>query len=162
MSRFDLLFIVTDDVNDETDRKIADHVLRLHRYLPPGVEEGTPTPDSLTQTFGVSGNTQESDEGADSNPFEKFDPLLHIGLAGDKKSVRNTRSNKSSKEVEILSIPFLKKYIQYAKSKAAPALTKGAADHIIHVYASLRNQDMEANQRKVSGKRPAIQVVRPL
>jgi DNA replication licensing factor MCM3 len=41
LSRFDLLFIVTDDIDEKRDRSIADHVLRMHRYLPPGVEEGT-------------------------------------------------------------------------------------------------------------------------
>jgi DNA replication licensing factor MCM3 len=41
LSRFDLLFIVTDDIDEKKDRSIADHVLRMHRYLPPGVEEGT-------------------------------------------------------------------------------------------------------------------------
>jgi DNA replication licensing factor MCM3 len=40
LSRFDLLFIVTDDIEETRDRMIADHVLRMHRYLPPGVEEG--------------------------------------------------------------------------------------------------------------------------
>lgn len=40
LSRFDLLFIVTDDIDERKDRSIADHVLRMHRYLPPGVEEG--------------------------------------------------------------------------------------------------------------------------
>lgn len=40
LSRFDLLFIVTDDVDEIRDRKISEHVLKMHRYLQPGVEEG--------------------------------------------------------------------------------------------------------------------------
>jgi DNA replication licensing factor MCM3 len=48
-----------------------------------------------------------------------------------------------------LSIKFVKKYIQYSKNKPAPVLTKGAADHIVQVYANLRNEDMAANQKKV-------------
>ncbi|KAH8835944.1 ATP dependent DNA helicase [Flagelloscypha sp. PMI_526] len=156
LSRFDLLFIVTDDVNEENDRRIADHVLRMHRYLPPGVEEGTPTPDNLNQSFGVNApSTQEKDTSEETNesPFEKFDPLLHIGLMGSgpkhKRPTRATTSATAAKK-EILSIAFVKKYIQYAKSKTAPVLTKGAAEHITQVYASLRNQDMESNQRKTS------------
>ncbi len=43
LSRFDLVFIVRDTVNKETDRKLADHVLRMHRYERPG-QEGKPVP----------------------------------------------------------------------------------------------------------------------
>ncbi|KAG6919593.1 MCM DNA helicase complex subunit [Tephrocybe rancida] len=150
LSRFDLLFIVTDDVEEVRDRKIADHVLRAHRYLPPGVEEGTPCHDILDQPLSVDGpNVAGEGDAVDTSPFEKFDPLLHIGLTDNNKTGRTTRSSKPKKK-EILSIPFVKKYIQYAKSKPAPALTKGAADHIVQVYASLRNVDMEGNNKKTS------------
>jgi hypothetical protein len=86
-------------------------------------------------------------EAVDSTPFEKYDPLLHMGVQSHRP-VRQTRSAKPKKK-EILSIPFVKKYIQYAKSKAVPILSKGAADHIVEVYASLRNEGMEGNKKKV-------------
>lgn len=124
---------------------IADHVLRMHRYLPPGVEEGTPCQDNLTQALSVDGpNVAAEAEGVETSPYEKFDPLLHMGF--NKSSGRETRSSKGKRK-EILSIPFVKKYIQYAKSKPAPALTKGAADHIVQVYATLRNEDMEGTKK---------------
>ena len=147
LSRFDLLFIVTDDVDETRDRMIADHVLRMHRYLAPGVEEGTPAHDNLSQPLSIDGPGIGSadSEGVDTSPFEKFDPLLHIGIAG--KSTR-TRSGKEKKR-EVLSIAFVKKYIQYAKGKPAPVLTKGAADWIVNLYASLRNDEGESNQKKV-------------
>ena len=43
LSRFDLVFIVRDTVNKETDKKLADHVLRMHRFQRPG-SEGKPIP----------------------------------------------------------------------------------------------------------------------
>jgi len=150
LSRFDLLFIVTDDVDEQRDRVIADHVLRMHRYLPPGVEEGTPCHDNLSQPLSVDGPGSNVDnEAVDSTPFEKYDPLLHMGI---QHQGRQTRSKKS-KKIEILSIAFVKKYIQYAKSKTAPVLTKGAADHIVEVYANLRNEGMEGNKKKVQRHR---------
>lgn len=152
LSRFDLLFIVTDDVEEERDRRIADHVLRMHRYLPPGVEEGTPSQDILSQPLAVEGPGVASNEELDTSPFQKYDPLLHVGV-GSSSSGRQTRSHtrtQTSKKPEVLTISFVKKYIQYAKSKPAPVLTKGAADYIVQVYAGLRNEDMESNQRKVT------------
>ncbi|EPQ61063.1 MCM-domain-containing protein [Gloeophyllum trabeum ATCC 11539] len=147
LSRFDLLFIVTDDVDETRDRMIADHVLRMHRYLPPGVEEGTPIHDSLAQPLSVDNpSSGQAEAEQDSSPFEKYDPLLHIGVAG----ARATRSRKKEKKVEVLNIQFVKKYIQYAKSKPAPVLTKGAADYIVEVYATLRNEEAESNKKKTS------------
>ena len=147
LSRFDLLFIVTDDVNEEHDRMIADHVLRMHRYLPPGVEEGTPIFDNSAQSLNVADPTQgDTDhEPQEVSPFEKFDPLLHIGIT---KSLSSTRRGKE-KKMEVLSIAFIKKYIQYAKDRSPPVLTKGAADLIVNFYATLRNEDNERNFKKV-------------
>jgi DNA replication licensing factor MCM3 len=38
LSRFDLMFIVLDNLNPTFDRKISDHVLKMHMYRRPGVE----------------------------------------------------------------------------------------------------------------------------
>ncbi|KAI0336153.1 ATP dependent DNA helicase [Cubamyces sp. BRFM 1775] len=146
LSRFDLLFVVTDDVDENRDRLIADHVLRMHRYLPPGVEEGTPVTDILSQQLSVDGPNvagEDAEEGEPS-PFEKYDPLLHVGIGRPQTSTRTGKQ----KKVEVLSIAFVKKYIQYAKSKPPPVLTKGAADYIVNVYATLRNEDLDGTRKK--------------
>ena len=146
LSRFDLLFVVTDDVDESRDRQIADHVLRMHRYLPPGVEEGTPVVDSLTQQLSVDGPGvagEDADEG-EPDPFEKYDPLLHIGVGARSSSSRPRRGKKP----EVLSVAFVKKYVQYAKGKPAPKLTRGAANHIVNVYATLRNEDLDGTRKK--------------
>jgi DNA replication licensing factor MCM3 len=56
----------------------------------------------------------------------------------------------ANKRREVLSIAFVKKYIQYTKSRCHPVLTKGAADHIVNVYSGLRNDDLASNQKRVS------------
>jgi DNA replication licensing factor MCM3 len=126
---------------------IADHVLRMHRYLPPGVEEGTPIFDNSVQSLNVADPAQgDADhEPQEVSPFEKFDPLLHIGIT---KSLSSTRRGKE-KKMEVLSMAFIKKYVQYAKDKSPPVLTKGAADLIVNFYANLRNEDNERNVKKV-------------
>ena len=142
LSRFDLLFVVTDDIEDARDRHVSEHVLRMHRYRQPGTEEGAPVRDQGVQTLGVG-----LDDGEDVNKptevYEKYNVMLHSG-------VNITVGRGAAKRVEVLSIPFIKKYIQYAKNRIKPVLTKGAADHIVATYSALRNDELETNQRRTS------------
>ena len=140
LSRFDLLFVMTDDIEDSKDRMVSEHVLRMHRYRQPGIEEGAPVREQLNQSLGV-GLEENDDSNQPTEVYEKFNAMLHAGIAN---------MNRGKKNLEILSIPFIKKYIQYAKSRVKPVLTKGAADHIIATYSALRNDELSGNQRRTS------------
>lgn len=142
LSRFDLLFIVTDDIEDSRDRMVSEHVLRMHRYRHAGTEEGAPVREQANQTLGV-GLDDNQDSNRPTEMYEKFNPMLHSGVTA-------TTGRGRAKKVEVLSIPFIKKYIQYAKSRIKPVLTKGAADHIVTTYSALRNDELHGNQRKTS------------
>ncbi|KAJ3416784.1 MCM DNA helicase complex subunit [Chytridiales sp. JEL 0842] len=126
LSRFDLLFIVLDNMSDEHNRLISEHILRMHRYVPPGVEEGTPVPDSnIAGQFSLSTDAQE--EHGSTDVFTKFNKLLHLGI-----------KTKRSGKVELLSLGFLKKYIHYAKTHIQPVLTEEASKNICEIYGKLR------------------------
>ncbi|KZP00762.1 ATP dependent DNA helicase [Calocera viscosa TUFC12733] len=144
LSRFDLLFVVTDDVDERRDRMISEHVLRMHRYLQPGVEEGAPAQDNLSQNLSVDASQTET---AQTPVFEKYDTLLHAGISGIKT---RSRRKKAENQQKVVSIPFIKKYIQYAKNRVQPVLSKSAADHIVSVYSELRNEDLARNTRRTS------------
>ena len=142
LSRFDLLFIVTDDIEDTRDRRVSEHVLRMHRYRQAGTEEGAPVRENATQSLNVALNSQV-DSLRPTDVYEKYDSMLHAG-------VTVTSGRGANKRPEVLSIPFMKKYIQYAKSRIKPVLTQEAADRIDEIWTGLRNDDMIGNQRKTS------------
>lgn len=141
LSRFDLLFVVTDDIEDTRDRQVSEHVLRMHRYRQPGMEEGAPVRENTGQSLGVAVNNQ-GDTQQQTDVFQKYDAMLHAG-------VTVTSGRGANKKPEVLSIPFMKKYIQYAKT-IHPALTQEASDRIAEIYVGLRNDEMEGNQRRTS------------
>ncbi|KAF9766499.1 hypothetical protein IL306_001123 [Fusarium sp. DS 682] len=142
LSRFDLLFVVTDDIEDTRDRHVSEHVLRMHRYRQPGTEEGAPVREQGGQSLGVSASNQNESQGP-TEVYQKYDAMLHSG-------VTITSGRGSNKKPEILSIPFMKKYIQYAKTRIKPVLTQEASDRIADIYVGLRNDEMEGNQRRTS------------
>ncbi|KAM7213583.1 hypothetical protein V8F06_011027 [Rhypophila decipiens] len=141
LSRFDLLFVVTDDVEHERDRQVSDHVLRMHRYREPGTAKGAPVRENAQQALNVALNQQAEDEGP-TEVYQPYNAMLHAGVRGTGRGV--------DKKPKVLSIPFMKKYIQYAKNRIKPVLTKQASDRIAEIYVGLRNDDMASNQRKTS------------
>ncbi|XP_058470376.1 DNA replication licensing factor MCM3 [Solea solea] len=129
LSRFDLLFIVLDQMDAEQDREISDHVLRMHRYRDPREQEGA------AMAFGGTVDvlaTEDPDavveEDEELQIYEKHNNLLH----GSKR-----------KKDKIVSKEFMRKYIHIAKS-VTPVLTEEAANHIAEEYARLRGQEQLA------------------
>ncbi|KIW25967.1 uncharacterized protein PV07_09100 [Cladophialophora immunda] len=142
LSRFDLLFIVTDDIDDTRDREVSEHVLRMHQYRQPGTEEGAPVREQSNQMLGV-GVQEDQNANQTSLVYEKFNVVLHSGfMAGER-----TRGNK---KVQPVSMAFIKKYIQYSKSRCKPVLTEEASEYIVNAYANLRNDELQANKRRTS------------
>uniref|UniRef100_A0A3Q2XEE5 DNA replication licensing factor MCM3 n=1 Tax=Hippocampus comes TaxID=109280 RepID=A0A3Q2XEE5_HIPCM len=126
LSRFDLLFIVLDQMDPEQDREISDHVLRMHRYRDPREQEGAAM--ALGGSVDVLA-TEDPDAAAQEHEelqvYEKHNNLLH----GNKK-----------KREKIVSKEFMRKYIHIAKG-VMPVLTEEAANHIAEEYSRLRSQE---------------------
>uniref|UniRef100_A0A1J3CYU2 DNA replication licensing factor MCM3 n=1 Tax=Noccaea caerulescens TaxID=107243 RepID=A0A1J3CYU2_NOCCA len=117
LSRFDLLFIVLDQMDPGIDSQISEHVLRMHRYKNDTSEAG---PDGSLP--------YAREEDGESEVFVKYNRMLH----GKKK--RRGQTNEKT-----LTIKFLKKYIHYAKHRIQPELTDEASEVIAEAYADLRN-----------------------
>ncbi|GKU92538.1 hypothetical protein SLEP1_g6251 [Rubroshorea leprosula] len=120
LSRFDLLFIVLDQMDTDIDRQISAHVLRMHQYRS-AIDGGQ------TAVDGNSRYGREDEADADSSIWVKHNRILH-GRKRDRGPKRDT-----------LTIKFLKKYIHYAKHRFQPELTDEASEHIATAYAELRN-----------------------
>lgn len=98
--------------------------------------------DNLEQNLNVGGDVEEATSRQETAVFEKYNPLLHGGIT-------TTTGKGANKRKEVLSVGFVKKYIQYAKNRIHPVLTVGAAEHITQVYTALRNDDLQLNQKRV-------------
>ncbi|KAJ3210439.1 MCM DNA helicase complex subunit [Dinochytrium kinnereticum] len=129
LSRFDLIFVVLDNMGDEHNRKIAEHIIRLHQFVPPGLEEGAPIQDNTIAGF-FSMSSEANDDPHRDDVFLKYNKLLHIGIPA------TGRGQKA--KVEILAMPFIKKFIHYVKSRIKPVLTEEARVAIGETYGRLR------------------------
>ena len=78
LSRFDLLFIMLDTVEVENDRKIADHVVRMHRYRNPNEQDGEVLSIAADADVLTTKDLDTEQDGEEETPmYEKYDALLH-------------------------------------------------------------------------------------
>uniref|UniRef100_A0A8C5QKZ0 DNA replication licensing factor MCM3 n=1 Tax=Leptobrachium leishanense TaxID=445787 RepID=A0A8C5QKZ0_9ANUR len=132
LSRFDLLFIVLDQMDADSDRQIADHVLRMHRYRTPGEQDGYAMPLGCSVEVFTTDDPNAGDAvEQELQIYEKHDNLLH----GPRKS-----------KSKVVSMEFIRKYIHVAKL-IKPVLTHEASEYISHEYAKIRSHDQMNNDR---------------
>ena len=130
LSRFDLLFILLDTIDVDNDRKIADHVVRMHRYRNPQEQDGQVLSIAAdAEVLTTKDLNEHAEEEGETPIYEKYDALLH--------------GNSRKKTDKIVSVQFMKKYIHIAKC-IKPVLSEAACEMLADEYANLRSDDFEA------------------
>ena len=128
LSRFDLLFIVLDQLDPAHDRYLSEHVIRSHQYRRPGT---IMEPEALNQTTTIDLN----------DPAEVLGetPVWQKGGRGTETSRGDGRAG------DVLTKDFLRKYIHYAKNRVHPVLSEVAMENISTAYADMRAKQSQKN-----------------
>jgi DNA helicase MCM8 len=119
LSRFDLIFILLDRPDQQRDKLISDHVMKLHDR----------------DNYGSSGD-----------PFTNSQHVIHDLEYGQTPAGLSLQDRLRALPPDSDPIPpsLLRKYISYAKRYAEPALTPEASQAIQEFYLQLRHNN--ANQ----------------
>ena len=135
LSRFDLLFVVLDQLDPDTDRKIASHVIRGHRYRP---NHGQPGHDS-----------DYDDDASDDELGEEATDKVHAvwqragAMSQTEYTHKNTQDDADPHSHDVLQHDFLRKYLHFAKTRMKPVLTEEARECIANRYAEMRSRQDE-------------------
>lgn len=139
LSRFDLLFVVLDQMDPESDRRIAAHVIRGHRYQD---SRGRATHESSDDDDGD--DTSDEDEDGD-----KAHDAVWVRSRYDNTSPEVTKISVEDDQDEdphaddVLQHEFLRKYLHFAKTRMKPVLTEEARECIAGRYAEMRSRQDE-------------------
>jgi DNA replication licensing factor MCM3 len=138
LSRFDLLFVVLDQLDPNIDRKIASHVIRGHRYRPGN---------------GLSGRDsdyEDDDSDDEAAPHDETGkPKVHSIWARSQHSshqeytLTQAIENDDPHAGDVLQHDFLRKFLHFAKTRMKPSLTDSAREYIASRYAEMRSRQDE-------------------
>lgn len=129
LSRFDLLFIVLDQLDPALDRRLSEHVIRSHQYRRPGT---VMEPEPLNQQ-----STLNLDDSNDNNAPVDTPVWLRSGNSYTDVSARRGTN-------DVLTKDFLRKYIHFAK-RIQPVLSEDAIERISNAYAGMRAHQSRKN-----------------
>lgn len=141
LSRFDLLFIVLDQLDSTLDRTLSEHVIKSHQYRRPGT---IMEPEALNIASSLNlDDAQDAGVATDTPVWQRGGRTDASSAAGGSNGA--STNNTSSSKGDLLTKEFLRKYIHYAKNRIHPVLTDEAMDSISTSYANMRARQTKRN-----------------
>ena len=134
LSRFDLLFVMLDEKDPESDRKIAERVITNHRYHNPN-HDAMAHFNYANDDYVIEPEIKDDarNEGQGTTIFEK-----HI----QKTSGKVTRN--------VITRDFLKRYLSFVKSQKAPELDGDCIEYAAQLYSVIRQKAAYSDQSKIA------------
>lgn len=153
LSRFDLLFIMLDDRDAESDRKIAERVINNHRYQPAKHDTSMSHFNYQNDDCIIEENVNDMKMG-DANG-DKGTMVFEKSVTVQTQSKTRRGGLKEVKQEEILegstvTREFLKKYILFAKSMKAPEISQDCIEYAAQYYAVIRKKAQSYDKNRVS------------
>ena len=140
LSRFDLLFIVLDQLDSTLDRTLSEHVIKSHQYRRPGT---LMEPEALNMATSLNlDDTQDASVAVDTAVWQRGGRVFTDSTGSSSGTSNN---NNSSSNGELLTKEFLRKYIHYAKNRVQPVLSEEAMQAISGCYANMRARQTRKN-----------------
>ena len=141
LSRFDLLFIMLDDLDPTFDRMKSEGILKNHQYRRPGT---IMEPEPLNQ--GSILNLDEDEE------YDDQETPVWIGGKTSKGSNSSRSASSITSSSDLLTKSFLRKYLHYAKQRIHPELTEEAMECIAAEYSGMRSKQAAKRNLPVTAR----------
>eukprot|EP00043_Microstomoeca_roanoka_P016271 m.165434 g.165434 ORF g.165434 m.165434 type:complete len:862 (+) comp16425_c0_seq1:2650-5235(+) len=125
LSRFDLVFILLDEANEERDRMLSEHVMALHAAS----ARRTAALDDFAR---LPSGFQAEEDGADSKPLV------------DRLRLRR------HEDLDPIPPSLLRKYVAYARKYVHPKLSEDAANVLQEFYLDLRQRHQSADSTPIT------------
>lgn len=139
LSRFDLLFVVLDQMDPDTDRRIAAHVIRGHKYRNAAGQTGH---DSDYDDDDDDDETSEEEGDDDEKKAHAIWQRSRYDSA-NPSGVTAGQEDDDPHSDDVLQHEFLRKYLHFAKTRMKPVLTEEARECIAGRYAEMRSRQDE-------------------
>lgn len=129
LSRFDLIFIMLDEKDPESDRKIAERVITNHRYHNPN-QDGMAHFNYSNDDYIIEPDTKpnKADGDAGKSIYEKHTTKVSNGISR-----------------QVVTREFLKRYISFVKGQKDPELTAECTEYAAALYSAIRQKAAYSN-----------------
>ena len=155
LSRFDLIFTMMDEPDEETDRKTAEHILDAHIFgeiLTRNRMKGSSCIHSSGES--ASGHEKESEGGErrEEEELEKAEAKQEVEREeeqgrkeeeGRSEALLASRSEVMRKMESAIPAELLRKYVAYARKNVFPVLSDAARRRFLEFYIGLRRQSYD-------------------